>query len=192
MKRLTVYCASSARIRPVFFEATDRLGRLLARADVEVVFGGGSTGLMGRLADAVLAEGGRIKGIMPRFMQEEEWSHPGVTYFEFTDTMHERKAGLLTDVDGVVALPGGCGTLEELFEVLTLKRLGMFTKPVVILNTDGYYEPLKALLDNSIAEHFMSEKHRSMWTFVDEPEDVLPALRQAPEWDGDALKYARV
>jgi uncharacterized protein (TIGR00730 family) len=144
VKRIAVYCASSAKIAPVYFEATERLAKLFVKENIQVVFGGADGGLMGKLADTVIEHGGRIKGVMPRFMKEVEWAHKGVTDFEFTETMHERKAKYLENVDGVVALPGGSGTLEELLETITLKRLGLFTKPIVILNTNQYYEPLKA------------------------------------------------
>lgn len=191
MKRVTVYCASSSRIKPIYFDTTARLARLLVDNDYEVVFGGGSTGLMGKLADTVLEAGGRIKGIMPRFMHEVEWSHKGVTYFEYTDTMHERKAGLIRDTDGVVALPGGCGTFEELLEAITFKRLGLYDKPIVILNTDGFYDPLQTLLERSIEEQFMKPAHREMWRFVDEPEQVLELLNNPIPWVLDSLEDAR-
>jgi hypothetical protein len=106
--------------------------------------------------------------------------------------MHERKAKLIEDIDGLIALPGGCGTFEELLEAITLKRLGLYTKPIVILNTEGFYEPLKMLLENSIKENFMAEIHRDMWTFVDEPEDIIPALRNAASWDSGAIAFAAV
>jgi uncharacterized protein (TIGR00730 family) len=191
MKRITVYCASSSQINPIYFDTTAHLARLLVEHDYEVVFGGGSTGLMGKLADTVLEAGGRIKGIMPRFMHEVEWSHKGVTYFEYTDTMHERKAGLIRDTDGVVALPGGCGTFEELLEAITLKRLGLYNKPIVILNTAGFYDPLETLLERSIEEQFMKPIHRDMWRFVRKPEQVLEVLQNPVPWMLDSLEDAR-
>ena len=139
MKRISVYCASSAKIDRAFFEATERLARLFVEEEIEVVFGGGSMGLMGRLADVILENGGKIRGVMPKFMEEFEWAHKGVTDFVFTETMQERKAAYLEGVDGLVALPGGSGTLEELLEAITLKRLGLLTEPIVILNTRDYY-----------------------------------------------------
>lgn len=192
MKRVTVYCASSPRIRQIYFDATEKLANLMFDNDIEVVFGGGGKGLMGKLADVIVARGGKIKGIMPQFMGDVEWAHKAVDNFEFTQTMHERKAKLLEDIDGLIALPGGCGTFEELLEAITLKRLGLYTKPIVILNTEGFYEPLKMLLENSIKENFMAEIHRDMWTFVDEPEDVIPALKNAASWDSGAIQFAAV
>jgi hypothetical protein len=190
MQRVCVYCASSARIAPVYFEATQALAKLLVSEGIDVVFGGGSSGLMGQLADTVLAEGGRITGIMPHFMKEVEWAHKGLREIHFVADMHERKKRFLENVDGLIALPGGCGTFEELFEAMTLKRLGLFHQPIVILNVDGYYDPLKALLDRAIDEHFMSEKHGEMWTMVDQPEQVIPALRDAPAWGEGAISFA--
>ena len=177
MKSVCVYCASSALIRPVFFEATKKLASYLVSENFEVIFGGGSQGLMGLLADTVLEKGGKITGIMPHFMKAVEWDHKGVSDFHFTETMHERKQKFLEKADGLITLAGGCGTFEELLEAITLKRLGIFNKPIVILNTDGYYNPLQEMLERSIEEKFMTEKHREMWQFVNEPEEVIPALR---------------
>ena len=190
MKRIAVYCASSAKVAPVYFEATERLAKLFVNQNIQVIFGGADGGLMGKLADTVLEHGGKIKGVMPRFMKEVEWAHKGVTDFEFTETMHERKTKYLEGVDGLVALPGGSGTLDELLEAITLKRLGMFTKPIVILNTNKYYEPLQAMLNRCVSENFMHAEHLKMWTFVDEPEDVMVALENAPAWHQDAIKLA--
>jgi len=190
MKRICVYCSSSNKIDRSFFEATERLARLFVENEIEVVFGGGSMGLMGKLADVILENGGRIRGVMPRFMKEIEWAHKGVTDFVFTETMQERKVAYLEGVDGIVALPGGTGTLEELLEAITLKRLGLITVPIVILNTLDYYGPLKEMLNRCVTENFMDERHLEMWVFVDEPEDVLDALETAPEWSGDALEFA--
>ncbi len=183
--RICVYCASSPRIAEAYFEATEVLARDFVKNGVDVVYGGGAIGLMGKLADVILEQGGNIKGIMPQFMNEIEWAHRKVADMEFTESMHERKAKFLVDIDGIVALPGGTGTLEELLEAITLKRLGQFTKPIVILNTRGYYEPLRAMLESCIEEEFMENQHRLMWTFVDEPQEVLEAIRSAEPWEVD-------
>lgn len=188
--RICVYCASSTKIDQAYFNATEKLALEFVRSDIEIVYGGGATGLMGRLADTMIDHGGKIKGIMPKFMNEVEWAHKKVADFEFTDTMHERKARFLIDIDGLVTLPGGTGTLEELLEAITLKRLGLFLKPIVILNTKGYYEPLKQMLEKCVSEYFMMEKHLQMWTFVNEPEEVIPALRAAGDWDEGAIHFA--
>lgn len=190
--RVCVYCASSSQIDPKYFEATERLAIECVKANVEVVYGGGSSGLMGKLADVVIAHGGKIKGIMPKFMNDVEWAHKLVADMEFTETMHERKAKFLIDIDALITLPGGTGTLEEFMEAFTLKRLGQFTKPIIVLNTDGYYEPLRAILQKCVEERFMLDKHLEMCTFVDHPEEVLPAIAAAGDWAEDALNYARL
>ncbi|MFA6599081.1 MAG: TIGR00730 family Rossman fold protein [Ignavibacteriaceae bacterium] len=188
--KICVYCASSSKIDSSFFDATEKLAIEFVKENIEIVYGGGATGLMGKLADTIIEHGGKIKGIMPKFMHEVEWAHKGVTDFELTDTMHERKAKFLIDIDGLVTLPGGSGTLEELLETISLKRLGLYTKPIVILNTNGYYNPLRQMLENCVSENFMHEKHLGMWTFVDEPEQVIQALRNSTIWDKEAINFA--
>ncbi len=188
--KICVYCASSAQIDPVYFDATEKLAREFVKQDVEVVYGGGAIGLMGKLADTVLEEGGKIKGIMPQFMNEIEWAHKKVSDFEFTSSMHERKARFLEGIDAVVALAGGTGTLEELLEAITLKRLGQFTKPIIILNTRGFYDPLKQMLQRCVEERFMDERHLDLWSFVNEPEDVIESIRTSVPWDSNAIHFA--
>lgn len=188
--KVCVYCASSAKVHSDYFEATEKLALEFVKANMEVVYGGGAIGLMGKLADTILLKGGKIKGIMPRFMNEVEWAHKNVTDFEFTDTMHERKAKFLDGIDGLVTLPGGSGTLEELLEAITLKRLGQFTKPIVILNTKGFYDPLRDMLERCVDENFMHEKHLAMWSFVDQPHEVIDALITAATWDKSAIDFA--
>lgn len=188
--RICVYCASSPIVDKKYFDATEKLGKEFLKSEAEVVFGGGAHGLMGKLADTVIAGGGKIRGIMPKFMDEVEWGHKGVSDFIYTDTMHERKAKFMEDVDALVALPGGSGTLEELLEAITLKRLGLFLKPIVILNTDGYYEPLITMLERCVSENFMNVKHLQMWKFVNNPEDVIPAIMNSTEWDEGAINFA--
>jgi uncharacterized protein (TIGR00730 family) len=190
--RICIYCASSAKIDEIYFEATERLAKILVNSGVQVIYGGGGHGLMGKLADIVLAHGGQIKGIMPQFMNEVEWAHKKVTDFEFTNTMHERKAKFLENIDALIALPGGTGTLEELLEAITLKRLGQFTKPIIILNTNGYYDPLIQMLERCVEEKFLRPIHAEMWTFVHQPEEVMSAINQSMEWDENAISFAAV
>ncbi len=188
--KICVYCASSAKIDKVYFDATEKLARIFVENKIEVVYGGGAVGLMGKLADTVIENGGKIKGIMPKFMKDVEWAHDKVTDFEFTETMHERKAKFLEDIDGLVTLPGGSGTLEELFEAITLKRLGQFTKPIVILNTNGFYNPLKEMLETCVSQNFMHQKHIEMWKFVNNPEEIINAIRNSAEWNSEAINFA--
>lgn len=188
--RICVYCASSERVDPVYLDAAFRLGATIARAGGTVVYGGGGKGLMAAVADGALSEGGDVVGIIPRFMIDVEWQHPGVANLEIVEDMRERKHRLLTHSDAVVAMPGGCGTLEELFEAITLKRLALYFNPIVLLNTRGFYDPLQAFMRNVIAERFMNPEHLDMWSLVDEVDDVLPRIRATPRWHDDALKFA--
>ena len=190
--RICIYCASSAKIDEVYFDATERLAKILVNSKVQVIYGGGGHGLMGKLADTVLAQGGQIKGSMPQFMNEVEWAHKTVTDIEFTKTMHERKSKFLENIDALIALPGGTGTLEELLEAITLKRLGQFTKPIIILNTNGYYDPLIQMLERCVEEKFLRPIHAEMWTFVHQPEEVMSAINQSMEWDENAISFAAV
>jgi len=190
--RICVYCASSEYCDRVYHDAATTLGRLLAESRSTIVYGGGAVGLMGSLANGALAAGGDVIGIIPRFMTEVEWQHPGLASLEVVEDMRERKHRLLTGSDAVVALPGGCGTLEELFEALTLKRLGLYFNPIILVNTNGFYAPLQDFMQRMIEQRFMNPEHAEMWTLVESPEDVLPAIRNAPKWREDARSYAVV
>ncbi len=191
-RRICIYCASSNKVAQKHFEATDVLANDLIKHKITAVYGGGSAGLMGRLANTMLAGNGKIVGVLPRFMEKVEWGHKGLTELILVEDMHERKKLLIKDADAVVALPGGCGTLEELMEVITLKRLGKFTKPIIILNLDGFYNPLVDLLDRMIDEKFMRPEHRSIWQVVNLPEEILPAIENAPQWSEDKINIAAV
>jgi len=176
--QVCVYCASSGQINPIYFEATKQLAALLVKKDCRVVFGGGSSGLMGQLADAVLALGGQIKGIMPQFMNEVEWGHKGVLDFVYTQTMHERKAKFLDGTDAIIALPGGPGTFEELFEAITLKKLGQISTPIVVLNTNGYFDAFAVLMKQAVDQKFMTDDGDTIWKMVNLPEEVIPCIQQ--------------
>lgn len=189
--KICVYCSSSSKINQKYFKATENLAKEFIIEKISVVYGGGGAGLMGHLADTIIDNGGKIKGISPRFMKDIEWTHKRLTDLELVDTMHERKSKFLEGIDGIVALPGGCGTLDELIEVITFKRLGLFTKPIIILNVDGFYDPFKEMLEKCVDEKFMDDKHLEMWQFVDDFKDVIPSIRNAKPWNSDALKFAR-
>ena len=175
--RICVYCASSRTADAEYRIAAARLGRLLAEAGCELVYGGSSVGSMGALADGALQAGGRVIGVLPRFMADREWGHTGLTHLELVEDMRERKHKLLTGSDAVVALPGGCGTLEELMEAITLKRLGLYNNPIILLNTRGFYRPLQVLLTHMIDERFMEPAHAGLWRMVDQPDQVLSVIR---------------
>ena len=157
---------------------------------MNLVFGGGGGGAMGRLADAALAAGGSVTGIMPKFMVDLEWAHPGCTELIITESMHDRKAKLIENVEAVAALPGGSGTLEELIETLTLKRLGQFLQPIVLVNTDGFYDPLVQQYNRCIEEKFMDSRHIGMWSVVNTPNEVFDAINNAAVWSRDAHSFA--
>jgi uncharacterized protein (TIGR00730 family) len=187
---VTVYCASSRRADPGYREAAHRLGELLAEAGITIVYGGGGVGSMGALADGALARGGRVEGVLPRFMFDLEWGHPGLSDLHVVNDLHERKRLMIDRSDAVVALPGGCGTFEELFEAITWKRLGLYLKPIVLVNVRGFWDPAVELLERAVAERFMDHRHRDMWQVVEKPEDVLDAIRRAPAWSHDARDFA--
>jgi uncharacterized protein (TIGR00730 family) len=189
-KRVCVYCASSRRCDGVYHQAAERLGRILARAEVTVVYGGGGQGSMGHLAEGALAEGGRVIGVIPQFRYDLEWAHRGLSELVLVRDMHERKRLMIQEVDAVVALPGGCGTFEELFEAMAWKRLGIFGGPIVIVNTRDYYRPCLDLLERSIERNFMDHRHREMWSVVEEPEQVLDAIRTAAPWPHRNREFA--
>jgi uncharacterized protein (TIGR00730 family) len=190
LRAVCVYCASSQRAHPEYREAAFRLGEVLAKQGLTVVYGGGARGSMGALADGALSKGGRVVGILPRFMADLEWGHAGLTELELVEDMRTRKHLMLTRSHAVVALPGGSGTLEELFEALTLKRLGLYLNPILLVNTRGFFNPLLDLLDHAIEENFMDERHAQMWEVVAQPEEVPEALNRAPIWGEDAREFA--
>lgn len=190
--RICVYAAGSAHVDPIYFEVAKRLGAALAQANVHIVYGGGRTGLMGAVADAALANKGTVTGIIPRFMTEVEWQHNGVTSLEIVEDMRERKHRLLTNSDAVIALPGGCGTLEELLEAITLKRLGIYFKPIILLNTKQFWTPFHAFMQQIIDAKFMNPEHAQMWSLVDEPEQALPTILTTPAWHENARSFAAV
>ena len=191
-RNVCVYCASSDASDAVYRDVAHRLGRILAARGYAVIYGGGATGSMGALADGVVAAGGTITGVMPRFMMELEWAHKSLTELRVVEDMRARKHTMLSDSHGLVTLPGGPGTFEELFEALTLKRLGLYTNPIVLVNTRNYFAPLLAMLEHAVAERFMHPRHVGMWQIVAEPEDVPDAFANAPEWSAGARDFARV
>ena len=190
IRTVCVYCASSSRTPQIYLDAAATLGRTLAAAGLRIVYGGGSVGSMGRMAEAALAGGAHVTGVLPKFMDELEWGHRSLSELRLVDDMHQRKREMLELSDAVVALPGGCGTLEELFEAITWKRLGLFFGPILIVNVNGFFDACVAILNRAVDERFMNERHRSMWTIVSDPEAVPEALRTAAPWSRDARTFA--
>lgn len=190
MKTVCVYCASSTKIDPAYTEAARCLGTLLGSRGIRVVNGAGNMGLMGTVNDAALAAGGRVTGVIPRFMVEQRWHHTGLSELIVTEDMHERKRTMLRLADAVIALPGGCGTLEELLEAITWKQLGLYLNPIVILNLKGYYDPLLAMFDRAIGEHFMGVRHAGLWQVARSPQEAVELATSLPRWDASIRKFA--
>lgn len=176
MKRVCVFCGSSAGTRPVYAEAARATGRLLAERGIGLVYGGGNVGLMGEVADAVLAAGGEVTGVIPRALMEREVGHRGLTTLHVVGTMHERKALMVDLSDGFVALPGGYGTLDELCEALTWSQLGIHARPCGVLNADGYFDALLALFDHAVREGFVRQTHRGLVLEATEPAALLDEM----------------
>jgi uncharacterized protein (TIGR00730 family) len=191
-RAVCVYCASSRSSHPDYRAAAHRLGAVLAGAGIGIVYGGGAAGSMGALADGALERGGRVVGILPRFMADLEWGHHGLTELELVEDLRVRKHLMLTRSDAAIALPGGSGTLEELLEAITLKRLGLYLNPIVLVNTRGFFAPLLALLESAVTERFMDRRHLDMWQVVAQPEEVPGALERAPAWAAEARSFAAV
>ena len=191
-KTITVYASSSAALRPVYYEAARRTGEVLAEYGKSIVYGAGGRGLMGSMADGALSKNGRVYGVVPGFLQDLELTHRGLTGLTVVDEMRVRKQKMLEKSDAVVTLPGGSGTYEELFEALTMKRLGQWVGPIVLVNTDGFYNGLLQFLQHSIDERFMGSDHLKMWSVVDDPEHLVDALENSHHWDSDALEFANV
>ena len=191
-RTVCVYCASSRMSHPAYRQAAYQLGEVLAKQGIAILYGGGAVGSMGALADGALAHGGRVVGILPRFLADLELGHRGLSELKLVEDMRTRKHLMLTGAEAVIALPGGSGTLEELFEALTLKRLGLYLGPIVLVNTRGYFEPLKALLEHAVTERFMDARHLAMWQVVAQPEEVPAALASAPAWSAASRSFASV
>ena len=190
--RICIYAASSNHCDPAYHADARALGSMLAQAGHTIVYGGGAVGSMGALADGALAAGGEVVGVIPRFMVELEWAHVNLSALELVEDMRERKHRLLAGADVVIALPGGCGTLEELFEAITLKQLGIYLNPIVLLNTRGYWNPWLEFMHGLIAARFMNPIHGTLWTVAETVDAVLPTIAATPAWDAGARKHAVV
>ena len=187
-----VFASSSSRIDKKYGVAAAELGSLLARSKINIIYGGGGIGLMGVLADAVIANGGLITGVMPSFMNDEGWGHPDVSDMILTKDMGERKKTMFSKTDAVVALPGGVGTLEELTEAITLKQLGLFNGPIVILNTLGFYKSLISFFDHMVEGQFLRFEHKGIWEIANTPKEVLYALSNYTSWLDDPRRIAKI
>lgn len=195
MKSVCVFCGASAGKHPAYREAARVFGENLAREGVELVWGAGNVGLMGAVADAVVAAGGRSYGVIPDFMVERELAHPAATELHVVRSMHERKAMMAERADAFVALPGGFGTLDELFEILTWAQLHLHAKPIGLFNARGFFDPLRDMVKHMVGEGFVNPKHEALLYVDDDAPRLLAALRghRPPEgdWVGEKLSVAR-
>ena len=173
-----VYSASSTKIAPVYFEAAEKLGSLLAKQHIRLINGAGSIGLMRSVADAVLKNGGEVTGVIPHFMVEQNWHHTGLTELIEVTSMHERKQKMANLSDGIIALPGGCGTL--------------YLNPIIILNINGFFDPLFQMLERAIEENFMRQQHGDIWKVAQTPEEAVELLQTTPVWDASIRKFAAI
>jgi len=187
MKAIVVFCGSSAGNNGNYITQATRLGQMLAQKNIDLVYGGAKVGLMGAIADSVLNEGGKAIGVLPRFLQSKEIAHDQLTELILVESMHERKTRMHDMSDGVIALPGGFGTMEELFEMLTWSQLGLHEKPIGILNIDGFYDALISLLDNMVEKGLLKQKNLEMLLIDDTIDSLLSQMEQyvaphVPKW----------
>jgi uncharacterized protein (TIGR00730 family) len=190
--KVCIFAASSSRIDDAYKMAASELGTVFAREGVHAVFGGGGIGLMGLFADAMLADGGKITGVIPKFMMDEGWGHDGISDMIVTADMSERKKTIFAMSDAAVALPGGVGTLEELTEVITLKQLGQFNKPIIIINVNGFYDHLIEFFEHMFRGNFIRLEHKDIWQIVTTAEEVVPAITNYTGWHADPKVIARI
>lgn len=188
-KTIVVYGASSPHVDAVFKDQAFELGALFAKNGRSIVTGAGRTGLMASVEEGALSEGGRAIGVIPQFMVDNGWQDDSLSELVITKDMHERKATMASMADACVALPGGTGTFEELFEVITWKMLGLFFKPIVILNTDSYYDPLLEMLDRTVDRQFMTPYFKQLWCVASTPAQVLELIDSTPDWEP---KYSKI
>jgi uncharacterized protein (TIGR00730 family) len=177
MNSVCVYCGSSDDIKKEYLDEARRMGTAIAGRGLKLVYGAGSTGMMGAVANGALEAGGEVIGVIPAMFNTPQLAHNGLTRLEVVDTIHIRKARMIELADGFIALPGGFGTLEELFEILTWSQIGLHHKPVGLLNTNNYFDPLLALVEHAYHEGFIYSKHRELYTHAAEPEALLDAMK---------------
>jgi len=186
--RVSVFCASSSKVDEKFIGPTKTLAKAFSKAKWLIQYGGGGIGLMGVLANTALNDRAPIKGIIPQFMVDEGWVHNGLEDLEIVPDMHERKRRIMYHTDAIVALPGGCGTLEELTEAITLKQLGLINCPIVIVNLFEFYTPLLQFFDTMVIEQLLRVEHKSLWRVVDRVSEVIPAIENHTGWDSASAR----
>lgn len=190
IKSICVYCASSSKVSACYTDTAYTLGTLLGREGITLITGAGCQGLMRSVEDGTLESGGKAIGVIPQFMVEQNWHHTGLSELIITDSMHERKEKMASLADAVIALPGGCGTMEELLEIITWKQLGLYLGPIIILNVNGYYDLLIAQLEHAIDECFMGKIHGEIWNVATTAEEAVQIAKSTPRWECSVRKYA--
>ncbi len=191
-RSIAVYCASSTKLRQEYYDVAREVGRQLAMRGATLLNGAGNMGLMRASADGCLQAGGRAIGVIPKFMVEQGWHYPGMTELIEVCDMSERKNTLATMSDGSIVLAGGCGTLDEMFELITNKQLGLYTKPIAILNTLGFYDHLLAHLQRCVGENFMRAVHAQMWKTAGSPAEAVDVALSGEAWDADLQRLAKI
>ena len=192
VRSIAVYCASSMQIDDSFFRDARRLGRLMGEKGLTLVNGAGNMGLMAESANGCLEAGGKAIGIIPTFMIEEGWCHEGMTEIIETTDMHVRQAKMAELSDAGIFLPGGCGTFAEMMELITWKQLGLFLYPIVVLNIEGFYDPLLEMLQRAIDGNFMRPEHGNIWQVATTPEEAVELLYTTPMWNREVRKFAAI
>lgn len=192
IKTVCVYCASSTKIAPEYFEVAARLGELIGKKKLTLMNGGGKFGLMAATADAVVKNGGEAIGIIPQFMVDHGWDYDRMSEMVVVKSMHERKQMMADRSDAVIALPGGCGTWDELLEIITWKQLGLYANPIVIVNVGGYYDSLLAMFDKALEENFMGVRHADLWNVAQTAEEAMDLIYSIPLWDKSYSKFAAI
>ena len=189
---ITVYLGANEGNDPSLRKEVRELGTWIGESGNRLVYGGSKSGLMGEIAESVLQAGGEVTGVIPHFMVEQGWQHKGLTEMIEVENMHQRKQKMADLSDAVIALPGGCGTLEELLEIITWKQLGLYLNPIVILNTNGYFDPLLAMLQRAVDENFMREQHGAIWHVASTPQEAIDLIHTTPIWDSSIRKFAAI
>lgn len=189
---ICVYCASSTQIDKRYFQDAYELGRQMGQRRITLVNGAGSMGLMAASADGCLEAGGRAIGIIPTFMVEAGWCHQGMTQIIETPDIHMRQEKMAQMTDGAIVLPGGCGTLAELTELITWKQLGIYLKPIVLLNTNGYYDPLLRVLNQAVEQNFMRRQHADIWKVAQTPQEAIDLVLSTPLWNTEIRRFAKI
>lgn len=178
IKKATVFCGASRNCKKIFLLQASLLGELLAKKGIEIIYGGGNIGLMGHLADAALKNQGKVTGIIPKFLQDLELGHKGISELKEVKSLHKREEIMMTKTDCIIALPGGIGTFSELLQSITWKRLGQIKSPIIIVNTNYYFQPLIDMLNNSINEKFLRYEFANLWTIVSNVHEAIKLLEK--------------